>query len=296
MKPLLSNPAQLSAAFTVAMVTLMLAVKALAYFNSGAASVLASFTDSLLDSTMSLVTLLVVFWSQKPADDDHRYGHGKIEGVAALLQAGLIVGAAFFIGLEGVQRLVHAEPIDNHISSVGLLLFCIVLTIAMVLVQKFFLTKTNSLALKADHAHYTNDIFLNGSVVASLMLSHYGAPQWVDVLLAILIAAMFVRAAIKMGHEGVDMLMDKQVEEPIRKDITEIIARQEGILGMHDLRVTLSGTRHMISFDVEMDPSLLLWTAHEMARTVEKSILEKYPNADIIIHIDPYGDTADARH
>lgn len=274
----------------------MLVVKALAFFNSGSASVLASFTDSVLDCTISLVTLMVVSWSQKPADDDHRFGHGKIEGVAALLQAGLMFSAAFFIALDSIQRLVDKTPIENQISSIGLLIFAMILTIVMVVAQKYFLKKTNSLALKADHAHYSTDIFLNGVVIISLLLSQYGAPPIIDVLLALGIAALFVKTAFKMGHEAFDMLMDKQVDEAILKDITEIVARQEGILGMHDLRVTLSGTRHMISFDVEMDPSILLWTAHEMARVAEKAILEKYPEADIIIHIDPYGDTYDARH
>lgn len=292
------NPryALLAAGWSVATVTILIFIKIWAYVVSDSSAMLATLMDSVMDAGVSLILLMAVRYSLKPADEGHRYGHGKIEGLAALFQSAMMFGGACFILFESGHKFLHPQDVSNHFLGAGVAGVAIVLSIVLVMVQRFALARAPSLAIEADRAHYTTDIALNGAVIVALMINYYGGPLWVDPLTAILIAGYFMWTSVHIGRQGADMLMDRESPNAVRDRIHAIVKNHPEVLGIHDLRTRKSGMVLHISFDVEIDPDFTLRAAHDVTRELEQMILKDFPYAEILIHMDPYGDTFDARH
>ncbi len=297
MRDMHSRKALWASSMTVGTVIVLVFAKTIAFIFSGSASVLSSLVDSISDIGMSLMTWLSIRWSMKPADDDHRHGHGKIEGVAALLQAAVLTGASVFLIFTAFGRLIEPEKMHDHLFALLLMVISAAASLFLTFIQKRANKDTNSLALEADTAHYSTDVWMNGIVILVVLLDYMGlAPVWLDPVCTILIAGLFARAAYKIGHQALDMLMDKEMPAEIKADIMREIESHREVKGVHDLRCTRSGMKIFMSFDMELDSNLLLWSAHEIAREIELGLLKKYPEAEILIHLDPEGDTADTRH
>jgi ferrous-iron efflux pump FieF len=292
------NPryALLSSAWTVGTVAILIAIKTLAYLHSHSAAVLASLTDSLTDAGISVMMLLALRYSLRPADKSHRHGHGKMEGIAALFQAGCLMGAGLFLLFESMHRFAEPRAVENHFWGMGAAGISILLTLILVAIQNYCLKRAPSLVVEADQAHYKTDVLLNASVVLALYASYKGAPVWVDTACAIFVALYYGFIAVRIGASASDMLMDRELPEAVRTRIKETIKRHPDIMGFHDLRTRKSGMVLHISFDVEIDPEFSLKHAHEIVRALEQDIISDFPYAEVIIHKDPYGDTHDSRH
>lgn len=294
--PIEPRYALIASAWAVGTVGILICIKGYAYWVSGSAAVLASLTDSLTDVGISLMMLIALRYSLRPADRDHRHGHGKMEGIAALFQAAFLSGAGLFLIFEGCRRLFEPAVVTNHMTGVVVAGIAVILSLLLVSVQNYCLKRAHSLVTKADQAHYKTDILLNGGVMVSLLLNYNGAPGWIDPACAILIAFYYGGISIKIAVEAIDMLMDKELPEAVRTKIKETIKCHPDILGFHDLRTRKAGMIIHISMDVEIDPELSLQHAHGIIRALEHDILDDFPYAEIIIHADPYGDTEDTRH
>ena len=298
-----SNPNQIepryaliASAWVIVTVALLIGIKGYAYYMSGSAAILATLTDSLTDAAISLMMIVALRYSLRPADSSHRHGHGKMEGIAALFQAAFLAGAGLFLVLEALQRFAEPQIVTNHILGMGVAGIAIVLSFLLVLVQNYCLKRAPSLAVEADQAHYKTDVLLNGSVMVALLIGYYDGPQWVDPACAIFIACYYAWTARAIALSATDMLMDKELPTAVRGKIEDTIRRHPDILGFHDLRTRKSGMVIHITFDVEIDPELSLKAAHDIVRAVELDILDDFPYAEIIIHKDPYGDPHDHRH
>ena len=288
--------AMIASFWALGTVAALIVIKAFAYWVSDSAAILATLTDSFTDAAMSLAMLLALRYSLKPADNSHRHGHGKMEGIGAMFQSACLVGAALFLIFESLNRFAQPQEITNHVLGLWVAAITIVLSGILVSVQKYCLSRAPSLATESDLAHYAGDIALNGAVMASLLVSYNNGPLWVDPLCAIAVGFYYLYAARKIGLKSLDMLLDRELPEAVRTRIRETIRRHPDILGYHDLRTRRSGMVIHISFDVEIDPELPLKDAHNLTRALEHDILADYPYAEIIIHKDPYGDTNDPRH
>lgn len=281
---------------TVATVSVLISIKAYAYYFSGSTAMLGTLVDSVVDLAVSLMLLFAVRLSLKPADKDHRFGHGKVEGIAALLQGAFMGGAGIFLVFEAFGRFFKPVELVHHELAIAVAVIAICMSILILAVQKFALRRAPSLAIEADHGHYKTDISLNGSVIVALLADLYGGPSWLDPAFGLLIASYFLWVAWSVTNKSLAMLMDKELPDEMRYNIYRIVEHHKQIHGMHDLRTRMSGMNIYISFDVELDPELSLQEAHDIVRELDHAILEHYPNAEIIIHMDPIGDTADARH
>lgn len=288
--------AMIASLWALGTVAVLIVIKSYAYWRSDSAAILSTLTDSLTDAAMSGAMLLALRYSLRPADRSHRHGHGKMEGVGALFQSACLFAAALFLVFEGLQRFVTPPPISNHLLGIAVAAIAMLLSLLLVSVQKYCLSKAPSLATESDRAHYTTDIALNASVIAALLVNYKDGPYWVDPVCALLVAAYYLYAARKIFFKAVDMLLDRELPEAVRSRIKTIIARHPDILGFHDLRTRKSGMTIHISFDVEVDPEISLRQAHDHVRALEQDIMADYPYAEIIIHKDPYGDTDDHRH
>lgn len=295
-RTLTSRHALNAAKAAVALSLLFVAAKAWAWLTGGSAAVLSSLVDSILDTLISFTNFLAIRYALRPADDDHRYGHGKMEGIAALAQAGFIAGSCVFIVLEAVRLFGAPRQVGAIDASIFVLLGATVLTIGLTRYQAYAARHARSLAVEADAAHYNGDIAVNLGVIASLLAGRYFDVLWLDPLVALIVAGWLLYTARHIGARAVNMLLDREIEDDARNEILATIRATPGVDDLHDLRTRRSGAKLIVSFDIEVDPALTLNAAHEIAKTVEARLLAIHPHAEVMIHIDPRGDVSDSRH
>lgn len=290
--------ALLAAAASVATVAVLIVMKAAVWVTSGSTSVLASLMDSGVDASVSLMTFMAIRYSLKPADEEHRHGHGKIEGLAALTQAAVIGGAGVFLLMESVSHITDPHPhiVTGHLQTIIVMVVSTLLSFVLIAVQNYSLNHAPSLAVEADRAHYATDVFVNIGVIAVTAALYFGAPRWIDPAFALLVVVYLGFAVRQIGGKGIDMLLDRELPQETRDIILSLVRSQEGVRGIHDLRTGKSGMKVRMSFDIEVDPDLSLRAAHDIARRAEHELLRAFPHADIMIHVDPHGDTDDSRH
>jgi ferrous-iron efflux pump FieF len=288
--------ALIAGAASLVTVLILIVIKSFALIQTGSASILASLIDSVVDASVSIMTFLAIKISLKPADEDHRHGHGKVEGLAALFQAAFIAGAGFFLLLESAGRFTGPTVAQESDIAIAIMAVATILSVVLVMVQNYSLKFAPSLAVEADRAHYSSDILINLGVIGVLFGLQHGAPWWIDPAFAVLIAFYLALTLRRIVGKAVDMLLDRELSGDARERITKKVLSHQYVMGMHDLRTSKSGMKIFISFDIELDPSLLLYNAHEIVREVEFELLIDFPNAEILIHADPHGDTYDTRH
>jgi ferrous-iron efflux pump FieF len=272
---------------SVATAAILIAAKLVAWVMTGSVSVLASLVDSMMDVAASLINLFAVRYSLMPADHEHRFGHGKAESLAGLAQTTFISGSAVFLILQSVDRLLHPRPLEDVGIGVGVMVFAILATLALLILQRHVIRVTGSTAIKADALHYTTDVLTNVSIIIALLLSGFGW-QGVDALFALGIAAYILYSAWHIGHEAFQLLMDRELPDDQRQRIREAAHSHGQVRGIHDLRTRRSGHDIFIQMHLELDDELSLFDAHGIADQVEARIREIHPEADILIHTDPH--------
>jgi len=274
---------------SVATALTLLALKAWAAWTTGSVAVLASLADTGLDLLASLVTLYAVRLAAVPADDDHRFGHGKAEALAALFQTGLILASAIAIGWRGVERLGNPGPTAAPEYGIAVSVIAIVLTLALVGYQRRVVARTGSLAIQTDSVHYSSDLLLNGAVIAALILDAWVGIEGADAAFGIAIALWLALGALRAARAAVDELMDKEWPDEARQAFLAVAARHPRLRGIHDLRTRTSGGHRFVQFHVWVDPSMTLAEAHRVMDEVETELRAEFPGVDILIHPDPDG-------
>ena len=268
------------------MATLLLLIKIFAWWYTGSVSILAALVDSLVDIAASLTNLLVVRYSLQPADEEHTFGHGKAESLAALAQSMFISGSALFLFLTGFQHLAEPSQMKQPLVGVVVTVIALFSTLILVTFQRWVVRKTQSQAVRADMLHYQSDVMMNGAILVALALSWYGWHR-ADSVFALGIGVYILYNAIRMGHEAVQSLLDRALPDDERQAIIDIINAWPGVKGAHDLRTRQSGPTRFIQVHIEMEDNLPLVQAHVIAEQVEQAILRRFPGSDVIIHQDP---------
>ncbi len=276
----LATFAALATALTLAL------AKAIAWWLSGSVSLLAGLTDSLLDGAASLLNLLAVHYALRPADEDHRYGHGKAEALAGLGQAQFIGASALLVGSHSIDRLLHPEPIGAPALGIAVMLLSLAMTIGLLLFQGHVVKLTGSTAIRADSLHYRSDLLLNSSILLALILASYGWPQ-LDAIFGIGIALYIFWSAVSIAREAATVLMDKELDPHISAQMHSLACAVPGVLGVHDLRTRLSGTHWFVQLHVELPGELSLQQAHSLCDQVEAAIRREFPRAEVLVHADP---------
>lgn len=274
---------------SVAVASTLILVKLVAWVFTDSVALLSTLIDSLLDAGASLINLLAVRHALQPADREHRFGHGKAEPLAGLGQAAFIAGSGIFLVIEAMSRLAEPRPISHGWLGIGVMLFSIALTFALVRYQKHVVARTESVAINADSLHYTGDLLINGSVIVSLLLAMYLGWQVSDPIFAIAIAAYLVWNSVVIARESLNLLMDREFPDEDRKRIAAICRSNADVRNIHDLRTRSSGPQQFIQLHLELDGNLPLWRAHAIGDQVEAEIRNAFPAAEVIIHHDPVG-------
>ncbi|MNF58994.1 MULTISPECIES: cation diffusion facilitator family transporter [unclassified Pseudomonas] len=271
---------------SVAVASILILAKAIAWWMSGSVSMLAGLTDSTLDGVTSLLNLLAVHYALRPADDDHRYGHGKAESLAGMAQALFISGSAVLIALQAVERIKHPEPIGAAWLSIGVIIFSLLLTAALLVLQQRVVRETGSNAVRADSLHYRSDMLLNGSILIALVLAGFGWYQ-LDAWFGLAIAAYILWSAIQIARESFAVLMDQELPPDVSQRMLELACSVPGVLGAHDLRTRVSGNHWFVQLHLELPGELTLTVAHGLSDQAADAIRAVYPQAEVLVHADP---------
>jgi cation diffusion facilitator family transporter len=230
--------------------------------------------------------------SSRPADEDHPYGHGKYEHVSAGIEGAILLVAAGWIVYEALVRVLNHKPIEIEAAPGMAVMFAgVVINLA---VSQFLITlarKHRSPALEADGIHLRADVWTSGAVLVGLGCMHFGAPDWVDSLLAMLVAGMVAYEGIKLGLEAVKDLVDTALPEDERAIIEHTLAEYNGpYVGFHKLRARRMGRKRQADVHVVVCQQLTVGEAHDITEKLKIEVAAALPGTDLVVHVEPCED------
>lgn len=275
-----------AANFAIVVAATLIIVKAFAWWQTGSIAILAAMTDSLVDLFASITNFFVLRFALQPADEEHTFGHGKAESLAALAQSAFITGSAAFLLLQGIQRLTEPQLVQGSELGIGISLFSIILTAALVWYQRRVVKLTGSPAIAADSLHYQTDLYMNAAILVAMLLNFYGM-AYADALFAIGIALYILYSAVVMFWEAMQALLDKALPKDEVEQIWAIVNAQPNIISIHDLKTRRAGAVRFIQLHLEMRDELTLMQAHDISDELEQKLLAAFPQSEVIIHQEP---------
>ena len=268
---------------------LLAALKTWAAWSTRSTAMLGSLADTGLDLLASIAMLVGVWIAAQPADAGHRFGHGKAEALAVIVQVVLISISAVWLAVEAVQQLTHGHRTQQVGAGIAVSLVAIAATLALLAWQRHVIARTGSLAIGTDHVHYKSDLLLNFAVIAALVLDRFVGIAGVDGAFGLAIACWLGWNAWKVSEAAVEQLMDHEWPEEKRQRFLAVLARHPDLRGVHDLRTRTAGNRDFVQFHVWVDPQMTVRQAHGVMDDIEMRLMREFPGAEILIHPDPEG-------
>jgi len=269
---------------------IILLMKIYAWALTDSVSVLASLADSSLDITSSLINMLALRYALIPADNNHRFGHEKIQDLAVFGQGIFFILSSFAILYSAIVHAKNGATVSNGEIGTIIMVISIILTLILVSFQTYVLKKTNSNLVKADKLHYISDLFANIAVIVSLYLSE---TYWfMDSLFASLIALYLFHGAYEILMLSLRNLLDEEFNDEEKAKLIKILSKYKKlgqIVSVHDLKTRKAGNKHFIQFHQEMKEGISLLDAHEISENIEADIVKAFPDSEVIIHQDPEG-------
>jgi len=274
---------------SIAVASLLAGLKGWAVLSTGSLAMLGSLADTLLDLIASVATLLGVWIAAIPDDDNHRFGHGKAEALAAMFQVVLISLSAFGLAFRAITELVAPGQVADPVDGIAVSLVAIAATLALVIYQHRVIARTGSVAISTDHIHYRADLVLNLAVIAALALDHWAHLRGADAGFALAIAGWLGWGAWTASQDAIEQLMDHEWPIEQRERFLAVAARHPALRGIHDLRTRTSGNRDFVQFHVWVDGSMTVTQAHQVMDEIEAALAREFPDTEILIHPDPEG-------
>lgn len=282
---------QRAAIASVSMALTLLIAKSWAAIATDSTAMLGSLADTALDVVASLVTLAGVRIAALPADHDHRFGHGKAEALVALGQVVLIAASALGIGWRAIDRLLNGAETANAELGIGVSIAAMAATLLLLSYQKRVIARTGSVAIQTDNIHYKSDLFLNGAVIAALVIEQYLKVKGADAAFGVALALWLLWGAWRAAGESVNQLMDAEWPEEKRLAFLAACADYPELKGIHDVRTRTSGVHDFIQFHVWVPEDWTVREAHDRLDRVEEELQKRFPGTEILLHLDPEGHT-----
>jgi cation diffusion facilitator family transporter len=275
--------------------SLLIIMKLVAGFLTGSVAIISEAVHSFLDFLASVMTFSAVKFSENPPDADHPFGHGKIENVAALFEALLIVAGGLYIVWEAVEGLIEGRELPS--LTVGLGVMFVSSLVNFIVSHMLFKAgkKTSSPALIADAWHLRTDVLTSLGIFGALLVIHLGKlinPEWkldfIDSAAAIVVSILIIKTGWTLGWEAVSNLIDHCLSPEELKLIEEHIGEHSpDVKGYRNLRSRRAGSFQMVVVDLLVDGRLSVTEAHEIGDKIVTGIREHYPQADITFHLEP---------
>lgn len=256
-------------------------------FATGSMSLTASAIDSLGDLFVSLANLFLVRYAALPPDDDHNYGHAKVEGLGAMFEGGFIFAAAIFIAYEAIHKAVIGERSHDSLIGISVMVPVLALTAVTVLYLRRAARTTGSLVVKADSVHYLTDLWVNGGVLLALVLVKVTGMAIIDTVISVTIAVYMLWSSTHVVREGFDVVMDTSLEPSVVADVSAVLERCDRIHSFHDFK-TRRGKVPYVDFHVVVSPEMTTQSVHDLFLQLQRDIRALVgPNTKVLMHADP---------
>ncbi len=281
-----SGAAKLALACILGLVVLKIAVTIL----TGGISILAQAADSFLDVLAVSLTLFAVAIAVKPADEEHPFGHGKIENISAVVQAMLLFTAAGLIIYAAINRILHTEKLTLPEAGIGVM--------AVSILVSFFLSRhllrvsraTDSMALEAIAYNIAADVYSAAGVLVGMVVISLTGLFFLDPIIALPIAALIIRSGYKVMRKSFGALVDVRLPKAEEAVIVSAIMEHTGQLaGFHEMRTRHAGSQHFIDLHLVMPKNISMEEAHRMCDHLEEDLKKKLANVSMTIHVEPCG-------
>jgi len=280
---------KLATGAAVAIASILVVIKGIAWLKTGSVAMLGSLLDSVLDAAAAVVNLALVRRAIRPANERYRFGHGKAEPIGGLFQAMIIGGSGVFLFAESIRRFIEPSLPQNNGLGIAIMVFASLIVGGLVIFQRFVVRETGSLVISGDALHGFGDIAINVSVIVALLISSQFNAPYIDPIVGILLTGVLLRGAWEIGATALRQLLDEEFSEDERRQIRQAALDHADVSDIHDLRTRRAGLNSFIQMHIEMDGTMNLATAHRIADEVEASIQLVFPDAEILIHQDPHG-------
>ncbi|MBS7612346.1 cation-efflux pump [Candidatus Bathyarchaeota archaeon] len=276
-----------SAALTSIIAAIFLtSLKLIVGILTGSLGIISEGLHSLLDLCAASVTLYAVRTSAKPPDEEHRYGHGKVESLAGFVETILLLVTCGWIVYEALRRLFTGSvQVEASLIGFGVMGLSIVVDLSRSCVLYKTARKYQSQALEADALHFSSDVLSSSVVLVGLFFVRLGY-AWVDSLAALGVAIVIIWVGLRLGRRTTDALLDR-APPGLPKKIEEEAKRCDGILEVTRVRIRKVGLDTFVDINVSIDRNASLEKAHAIAREVERKIQSLLPGADTVVHMDP---------
>ncbi len=277
---------RLAAVFSSLIALILVVIKLYAWLVTDSSAMLASTTDSILDLFASIMSIVILRFALAPADKEHTFGHGKAESLAGLVQASFVLGSAILLIFSGVSRLLNPQAIVQSEVAIWVTLISIMLTLLLVVFQRYVIKRTGSIIISGDALHYQSDLLLNLGVLAAIILSQ-GIWLAADGVFTIIVALYLVFGAGKIIVQSISQLMDHELSDDELAKIQSIVLAHKKAIGIHALRTRQAGMQRFIQFHLELDDVMSLLEAHSVGVEIEAEICHALAPCEVFIHHDP---------
>jgi cation diffusion facilitator family transporter len=285
-----SGAARLSLVVVAGLVVLKVAVAVI----TGSISILAQAIDSFLDLFAVVITFFAVNVAIRPADVEHPFGHGKVENIAAIVQALLIFTASGFLIYSAINRIITGTTVELTEAGIGVMLVSI---IASILLSRHLLKVSravDSIALQASARNIAADVYSAAAVLAGLLVIRFTELNVLDPIIALLVALLILKVAYNVLRGSFSGLVDVRLSEEEENLIKLCIVERAGeLVGFHELRTRKSGSHRYIDLHLVMPKNISVEEAHRLCDDLEQRIGNKLNNADVTIHVEPCNEECD---
>lgn len=260
---------------------------------TGSLGILSEALHSGLDLIAALITYFSVRISDKPADYNHHFGHGKVENLSAFVETILLLITCIWIIYEALKRLLTGEThIEVNAWSYIVVISSIIIDISRSRALNKVARKYNSQALEADALHFSTDIFSSGVVGIGLICAHFGF-FFADSIAALVVALIVIYVSFRLGKKAINVLLDTAPLSSYDK-IKSVLKDIKEITNFHDIRIRTSGADTFIEVNIHVNPGLSIEEAHNISHKAEKEIIKIIDRCEIHIHTEPEESSGDA--
>jgi len=285
-----SGAARLSLVVVIGLIVLKVAVGAV----TGSLSVLAQAVDSFLDLFAVVITFLAIRIAARPADEEHPFGHGKAENIAAIVQAVLIFFASVAIIYSAIRRIQTGATLELTEAGIGVMAVSI---IASILLSRYLLKvsrQEDSIALEANAKNIAADVYSAAAVFIGLLLVRFTNYSIIDPILALLVALYILRVAYDMLRNSFGGLIDVKLPDDEENIIKTIIKEHTGqVVDFHELRTRKAGSQRYIDLHLVLPKDMSIEKAHDICDHLEADIESRLPHTDVTIHVEPCDENCD---
>ena len=258
-------------------------------FLTNSISIFASAVDSFLDLAASSINYFSIKKAEKPADKEHRFGHGKAEGLAGLFQSFVIGGSSLYLIYISIKRLITGVALQSLNAGILIMAFSAFISFFLARYLKRVAEDTESIALGADGVHYSSDVYANLGIILGLVIVRLSGLVFVDSLVSICVALYIIWSVVSVFRAAVDILMDRELPKETVREVERIILEHQPLVkSFHKMRTRRSGSKRFIEFHLVVDHTLSFVESHSLAEDIIKDIESNVLNSDVTVHVDPH--------